>query len=582
MGNNYETEEDDFYNEENLSTVNDIDLSDNSTSETIDNNEIDTEEPQAKTYSLKVDGMESMEVDDVEEPQAKTYSLKVEGMEDMTVEGDDDDILSPEERLHMFADSILACCIGDKEVKNYALDKLTTFAKPQIFRDENYVIFTVLFNYRSKLKRINIDEEFLKLFLNRNRGILQKSRSYIDINAYGEVDGSVELGYISGVLKHFKRLASMEEISIAEFETYFEKYLIEFKAIETEKAYNQASIILTEGMTLGRKKYFGFDDSTNFLNRKIAEIKGLVDMQEGTGFTTAREMLNDEKETVKSEKIADWGRLKTLNDVYGGIYTGMLYQFIAPPKTGKSKLCAKETHIAAIEWGTNVSVWAIEGGKEAFLAQLRAIHFDYIYNRNANITEKKFGVSQDAILHDKFPSDELKQLELSSKLDLASNEDYGSIDFIDRPFNVETFLEDIDTSIKSNNSKMLVIDYLQLIGSSTNMDERKAVATAYKTLLNYCKTNNIAVLSPGQYKQETMDKLISMKDTSQAEMRTAGGSSSEVIRTPDVIFALWATTQDITNNTIKIISMPGRFSKPFPQVDAITDFESCQFIEVEK
>lgn len=580
MGNNYETDDDDFYSEDNLSKVNDIDLSEEVSSEPIITDNTLEEEPQPKTYSLKVEGMEDMEME--EEPQPKTYSLKIEGMEDMSVEDDNDDILSPEERLNMFADSILSCCIGEKGIRNYALDKLLTFAKPQVFRNENFVIFTVLFNYRSKLKRINIDEEFLKLFLNRNRGILQKSRSYIDINAYGEIDGSVELGYISGVLKHFKRLASMEEISVPEFETCFEKYLIEFKAIETEKAYNQASIILTEGLTLGRKKYFGFEDSTNFLNRKIAEIKGLVDMQEGTGFTTAREMLNEEKETVKSEKVADWGRLKTLNDVYGGIYTGMFYQFIAPPKTGKSKLCAKETHIAAIEWGTNVSVWAIEGGKEAFLAQLRAIHFDYIYNRNVGITEKKFGVSQDVILHDKFPNDELKQLELSSKLDLASNEDYGSIDFIDRPFNVETFLEDIDTSIKSNNSRMLVIDYLQLIGSSTNIDERKAVADAYKKLLKYCKTNNIAVVSPGQYKQEAMDKLINMKDTSQAEMRTAGGSSSEVIRTPDVIFALWATTQDITNNTIKIISMPGRFSKPFPQIDVITDFESCQFIEVEK
>lgn len=570
MSDNFVTEEDDFYSNENLSKVEDLDL---------DKEEKISEENTVEEGSNKEDSNEEVATAE-DESQAKTYTLKFDGMEEMVVEGDDSDILSPEERMRMFADNILSCCLGDKGIRNYAIDKLTSVAKPQLFRDENYVIFTVLFTYRSKLKRINIDEEFLKLFLNRNRGILQKSRSFIDINAYGEVDGSVELGYISGVLKHFKRLAAMEELSVVDFETYFEKYLVEFKAIETEKAYNQASIILTEGMTLGRKKYFGFDDSTNFLNRKLAEIKGLVDMQEGTGFTTAREMLNEEKETVKSEKVADWGRLKTLNEVYGGIYTGMFYQFIAPPKTGKTKLCARETHIAAAEWGTNVSVWAIEGGKEAFLAQLRAIHFDYIYNRNVNITERKFGVSQDAILHDKFPSEELKQLELSSKMDLASNQDYGSVDFIDRPFNVETFLEDIDISIKSNNSKMLVIDYLQLISSSTGLDERKAVADAYKNLLKYCKTNNIAVLSPGQYKQEVMDRLVAMKDTSQAEMRTAGGSSSEVIRTPDVIFALWATTQDIANNSMKILSMPGRFSKPFPQVDVITDLESCQFIEV--
>lgn len=576
MGNTFETEEDDFYSEENLSKVDSLDL--NKDSEISVTKEETGNKVKGANGEIADEEAISEEAMDDEEPQAKTYSLKIEGMDDMVVEGDDGDILSPDERMRMFADYIMSCCVGDKGIRNYATDKLMSIVKPQLFRDENYVIFTVLFTYRSKLKRIKVDEEFLKLFLNRNRGILQIARGYIDINAYGEVDGSVELGYISGVLKHFKRLVAMEELSVADFETYFEKYLVEFKAIETEKAYNQASMILTDGLTLGRRKYFGFDDSVNFLNRKIAEIKGLVDMQEGTGFTTARELLTEEKESVKSEKIADFGRLKELNDVYGGIYTGMFYQVIAPPKAGKSKFCARETHIAAVEWGTNVSVWAIEGGKEAFLAQLRAIHFDYIYNSNASITEKKFGVSQDVILHEKFPNDELRQLELSSKMDLASNQDYGSIDFIDRPFNVETFLEDIDISIKSNNSRMLVIDYLQLIGSSTGLDDRKAVADAYKNLLKYCKTNNIAVLSPGQYKQEVMDRLVAMKDTSQAEMRTAGGGSSEVVRTPDIIFAFWATTQDIANNSMKILSMPGRFSKPFPQIDVITDFESCQFI----
>lgn len=54
-------------------------------------------------------------------------------------------------------------------------------------------------------------------------------------------------GYIGGVIKHYKRLLTLKDMSLDEFETCFEKYLIEFKAIETEKAYNQAQIILTDG-----------------------------------------------------------------------------------------------------------------------------------------------------------------------------------------------------------------------------------------------------------------------------------------------------------------------------------------------
>ena len=537
-------DEENFYSEENLATVDDIKEED--------------EEAMAKTYSLQLD-------------------------DDIVVEDDgtDDEVLSPEERLSMFADSIMSCCVGEKDIVSYALDKLMMVSSPQLFRDENYILFSVLHTYRGKLRQIKIDEEFLKLFLNRNRGLLQKSRGFIDINAYGEVDGSVELGYISGVLKHFKRLVSMEELTVTDFETCFEKYLIEFKAIETEKVYQQGTMILTDGMRIGNKKLFGYEDSVNYIKRRLAEIEGLVNMQKGSGFVSAREMLLEEKESNKSYKISDFDKLEALNKVYGGIYTGMFYQVVAPPKAGKTKFCARVVHTTAVKYGNNVTVWAEEGGKEAFLAQLRAIHFDYTYNTGVNITEKKFGVSQDVIIHDKFPNDELKQLELSSKIDFASNQDYGNIDFIDRPFEVETFLEDIDTSVKSNNSQLVVIDYLQIIGSARNLSERERVAEAYRSLLEYCKKNNIAVLTPGQYKQDTFENMLSKGNTADADMRTSAGTSSEVIRTPDIIFAFWATTQDLINNTMKILSMPCRFNKAFPEISVAIDFESCQFVSTE-
>ena len=234
-----------------------------------------------------------------------------------------------------------------------------------------------------------------------------------------------------------------------------------------------------------------------------------------------------------------------------------------------------------MKYGNNVTVWAQEGGMEAWTAQMRAIHFDYTYNQGADVRTRKFGVSQDTILRDKFQSQELRDLEMSSKLDLASNPDYGTVDYIDRPFEVETFLEDIDTSVKSNNSKMIIIDYLQLIGSSTGKNKQERISDAYQKLLVYCKTNNVAVLTPGQYKQETFNYLIMKGDTSDADMRTSGGGSSEVLRTPDVIFAFWATTQDLLNNSMKILSMPCRFNKAFPEIKTYIDFETCDFISLD-
>ena len=542
------------------------------------------EEDIYKEEDLNSGNDESEEVDESSLAQSYTLDASMGDMEiEVSDEEEDGDIYSSEERLRIFSDNILSSCIGEKGINTYAIQRLLAIAKPALFRDENYVIYSVLYSYRSKLKRFTLDEEFLRLFLNRNRGMLNKSKQYIDINAYGEIDGSVELGYIGGVVKHFTRLCGMEELTVDQFEQNIEKYLIEFKAIEADKIYTTARIILTDGMKFGRKYYFGFEDSLSYTKTKMAELEGLIETNQGTGFVTMNEVLREEKaEEKKPIKVGDFGRIEALNDVYGGIYTSMFYQVLAPPKAGKTKFCARICHTAIVKYGINVTVWAQEGGMNAWTDQMRAIHFDYTYNTGKDITEKKYGVTQEAITHDNFPNAELKELELSSKQDLESNLNYGTVHYIDRPFVVETFLDDLDTSVKENNSKLVIVDYLQLIGSATGMNERERVAQAYRDALVYCKNNNIAFLSPGQFKQEVINDLLSKNDTSGSDMRTAGGSSSEVFRTPDVIITLWASTQDLANNTMKILSTPARMSKTFPEIECVTDLGTCQFISVKK
>lgn len=538
--------------------------------------ETEMEDIQQKIMSGEVNEADLKEVHTLNLGGIDLASAMVDGEE----EEDEDSLYSPDERLRVLSDNIIACCLDpNKSIYNYAIDKLTVVSNPRLFRDENYILFSVLYAYRGKLKKINIDEEFLKLFLNRNRDLITRSKAFIDINAYGEIDGSPELGYISGVLKHFTRLLGFEDITVREFETNFEKYLIEFKAIEAAKTYEKAEIILKEGITLGRRYYFGFEDSQNYVKRQLSEIEGLVDMKAGTGYVTQSELLMNEKDTGKTPiKIADFGRLTELNTHLGGIYTSMFYQILAPAKAGKTKLCSRICHTASVIYGTNVTVWAQEGGMEAWSAQQRAIHFDYLYNTGVDITEKKFGISQNVILMNKFPSDELKQLELSSKIDLASNKNYGSVDYIDRPFEVETFIEDIDASVRDNGSQLVIIDYLQLIGTATGKPERERIAEAYQKLLNYAKKANVAILTPGQYKQEVLTALASSSDTSNVDMRASGGGSAETIRTPDYNIAMWASTQDLMNNVVKFLSMPCRMNAAFPEVKAHMDLAVCQFI----
>lgn len=505
--------------------------------------------------------------DDEDEPQSST----------------ENDILTQEEKMRYYSDKVMSAIVGGKEVSKYAVGKLLSSTTPELFRDENYVLFSMIYNYKSRLRYINIDSDFVYLFLDNNRNLIDKSTAYIDIHAYGEVDGSETLGYISGVVKHFNRLCSMPDMSEADFDLVFEKYLVVFKSIEAQKAYAQGMQILSEGLKIKGKLYSGFDDSQNFVRRKLAEIEGLVDMNKGTGFTSMRELLLTKKsEAKKPFKISDFGKLDALNKIYGGVYTSNFYQVMAPTKGGKSKFCARMCHTTIVEYGNNVTVWAQEGGNEAWSAQMRAIHFDYTYNEGVSVKDKKFGIDQDVILFDKYPNQDLRDLEMASTVDLASNMEYGNVDYIDRPFEVETFLDEIDTSVKANNSKLIIIDYLQLIGSKNNrVSKSERIGDAYKKLLEYCKKNNVAVITPAQYKQDSIDSMSSKTDTSDADMRTAGGESSEVYRTPDIIFALWASTTDLRNNRMKILSVPCRFNKPFPEVPCYIDLGVCQFVSLE-
>lgn len=581
----YDDEEDDFYSY--VEAGDEVDYDDEpSFPFEIDESDIDEEEvviPQVN--NIEENKVVSLEIEDDEDSVDSSVTVESRStVSDNSNSNNNNDILTQEEKMRYFSDKVISAIVGDKSIRRYAIGKLLSSTNPRLFRDENFIIFSVIYNYRDRIKNITIDTEFLSLYLDNNRKLIEKSSGYIDIHAYGEVEGSEALGYISGVIKHFNRLSGMSDMSEAEFDLNFEKYLVVFKAIEAQKIYAQSNQILIEGLKIGGKHLIGFDDSHNYSRRKLAELEGLVDMNQGTGFTSMNDVLMSKKEEGKKPtKISDFDKLEALNKHYGGFYTGNFYEVLAPSKAGKSKFCARVCHTTVVKYANNVTVWAHEGGNEAWTAQMRAIHFDYTYNEGASVADKKFGIDQDTILHDKYPNQDLRELELASSIDLASNSDYGRVDFIDRPFEVETFLDEIDTSVKANNSKLIIIDYLQLIGSSNpRMTERERISKAYKSLLSYCKKNNVAVLTPAQYKQDSIDALASKGDTSDAEMRTAGGGSSEVFRTPDIIFAFWASTADIRNNRMKVLSVPCRFNKPFAEIPCYMDLGTCQFVSLEE
>ena len=162
MGNTYDEDDDDLYREEDLNSETTVEESVPETGSSVQSGSV-APVTDSSTQGGSVVPEDGYDSEEDEQALAKSYSLNLEGM-DLEVEDSDDeeedDILSPEERLRIMSNELLSCCISDKEIRQYAMERLVNYS-PRLFRDENYIIFSVMYAYRSKLRKIRIDEEFL-------------------------------------------------------------------------------------------------------------------------------------------------------------------------------------------------------------------------------------------------------------------------------------------------------------------------------------------------------------------------------------------------------------------------------------
>ena len=487
----------------------------------------------------------------------------------------EDLLLTPEERLSDLSDKILASVIGFTDAHKLNRKFLFGQVTPKVFKNENYIIYRVLYNFKDK--GIVPDEEFMKMFLLRNKKMIKESQSFININAYKDLDEDPLVGYISAVIKQYVRLKGMICFNDDEFRLTVEKYKNEYCNYEMSLAYGQSKIILYEGLQEGKRFYQGYDDSVAYIKKKMAELDALTDQTSGQGFLDASEVGLADDYTSEPIKIGDFGLINELNEHFGGIYTPNFYSVLAPTKGGKSKFTTAMIHNIVVENGNDAVVWAVEGGYNAWLAQLRAVHYNYLYIRNGSNENKPEAISQADILKKSFPSESIRSLEEASRLDLFTNPKYGNVHMIDRPFNIETFIDDIDTAVQLNNAKVVLIDYLQLISSSGGKQKSEAIGIAYQKLLDYAKKKNVAVISPAQFKQEFISEMAKSKDGTTHEVRTAGGESSEIVRTPDINIALYATAEDLIRKEMTILSVPSRLASPFPNFKIYADLKSCVF-----
>ena len=134
--------------------------------------------------------------------------------------------------------------------------------------------------------------------------------------------------------------------------------------------------------------------------------------------------------------------------------------------------------------------------------------------------------------------------------------------------------------MKYNNSSLVVIDYMGWLQSDQGLSEAewRVLKKGYVDLALYVSSANVAVVSPAQFNQESVNWLLK-SGADGSDLRTSGSGTSEIIRASDMIMGLWASTTDLENNQMKIISVPSRKAPPFENIDLRIDLGTCTFTE---
>lgn len=466
-----------------------------------------------------------------------------------------------DEQMEVLASRMLAVALKDRQQR---LSLMSTFSK-DLFRNENYIIYTVLLQLREE--NIVPDSNFLNIYLHRNRDIILKDNGrFIDKSLFDSSNDFLD-EVIAETIKALEQLWGTEvtdeliENLPLDKRTFKELY----KSSACADILETTQLILKDSYKIGRTTLSGADDSAKYFTEEMTKISSLVSDDKQIVFDI-REVDSDDL-TSSPIKVGDFGDLACLNTYFGGFYTSMFYSVMAPTKGGKSKFCYRSVHNVAVQNGNNTLMWTAEGGRFKAKAELRAIHYVYYWEQvmQTPLTEDMI-IDSSKILKGKYPNERVREMEEESKLDLENNENYGQIKFIDIELRINDYKSILEQNIEKYNPSLVVVDYLQYMlpapdGVYAKMSKNERIGQSYIETLSLIKKHNVAFLTPAQMKQEAIKDLSAGKEL---DTRTLGGESSEIVRTPDFNIALYGTPEDIRNGHMKLLSIPSREAEPFP------------------
>lgn len=353
-------------------------------------------------------------------------------------------------------------------------------------------------------------------------------------------------------------------VSYDEFESACNHYLTVYRNTYMLQTANAMSMIMQpdgyiEKLKRSRTKHWqGEDDCAKYYTYRRAHLAQLDEDKRVSSVVIDEEYANKENNKDAGgeddgEELLDYG-IKEIDDYAPVMRRGNLINIMGITKGGKTTFASYLTE-RALRKGLNVAIWSLEGTtkeRQAIIESLCAYNLDKDSRR----------VPRNEILSRHYSSKENRQAIANARTVIASPE-YGKATYITGSAYVEDFESVlIDHYTRENKFDVLIFDSPILMLSRYGAGKVERISEGIVRLKNLISTKlNCLCIMTAQIKQEHIDKLRS-KPNETIDV-TAGGESSEVIRTPDEVIGLFSSKLERSNGQMKASNVASRHHETF-------------------
>lgn len=462
--------------------------------------------------------------------------------------------------------------IGDMELAEYKYNiyqkSLGLFLSKfpiNIFFNEYYFIYQV---FKDSKVRLFSAEQLNSLIYYNQKDILDSP--YIDLGIANKLDNGVILSdnekieaFSESIVEKVYELTK-KKVSYIDFESACNHYLEVYKNTLMQNTANAMAMIMQpdgyiEYLKRGNKKHWqGLEDCQEYYITQKAKIEQLDDDNK-LGYTlidndyALKENSLDTNKENDIESILDYG-IKEIDDVAVKMKRGNLINIMGVTKGGKTTFATYLTE-RALRKGLNVAVWALEGTvkeRQSIIECLCAY----------NLENDPVRVDRTTVLDRNYTSNRERQAIANARTVIASPK-YGNLSYIDGSAYVEDWESVVLDHYKRVNAfDVLIFDSPVLVLSRYGMGKVERISETIIKLKRLLANKIPAVgIMTSQMKQEYIDRLRS-KPNETIDV-TAGGESSETIRTPDEIIGLFSNKLERSNGQMKIYNVASRHHDAF-------------------